>query len=52
MLDVSSIYVVIVQSLSCPTLYDPMDCSMPGYSVLHYPPEFAQILVHCVTDAI
>ena len=22
---------------------DPMDCSMPGFPVLHYLPEFAQI---------
>ena len=29
---------------SCPTLWDPMDCSMPGFSVLHY-------LVHWVGDA-
>ena len=27
----------------CPTLCDPMDCSMPGLPVLHYLPEFAQI---------
>ena len=26
----------------CPTLCDPMDCSMPGFPVLHYLPEFAQ----------
>ena len=26
---------------SCPTLYDPMDYSMPGSPVLHYLPEFA-----------
>ena len=25
----------------CPTLCDPMDCSMPGFPVLHYLPEFA-----------
>ena len=25
---------------------DPMDCRMPGFSVLHYLPEFAQIHVH------
>ena len=31
---------------SCPTLCDLMDCSMPGFSVLHYLPEFAQIHVH------
>ena len=30
---------------SCPTLCDPMDCNMPGSSVLHYLPEFAQIHV-------
>ena len=35
----------------CPTLCDPMDCSMPGFPVLHYLPEFAQIHVHWVTDA-
>ena len=29
---------------SCPTLCDPMDCSMPGSPVLHYLPEFAQTL--------
>ena len=33
-------------SKSCPTFYDPMDCSMPGFPVLHCPQEFAQIHVH------
>ena len=28
---------------SCPTLCDPMNCSTPGFPVLHYLPEFAQI---------
>ena len=28
-----------------PTLCDPMNCSLPGSSVFHYLPEFAQILV-------
>ena len=37
---------------SCLTLFDLMDCSMPGYSVLHYLPEFAQTHVHWVSDAI
>ena len=37
---------------SCPTLCDPMDCSMPDSSVLHYLPEFAQIHVDWVSDAI
>ena len=27
---------------SCLILCDPMDCSMPGSSVFHYLPEFAQ----------
>ena len=31
---------------------DPMDCTMPGSSVLHYLTEFAQIHVHWVVDAI
>ena len=29
-----------------------MDCSMPGFPVLHYLPEFAQTHVHWVSDAI
>ena len=37
---------------SCPTLCDPMDCSMPDFPVLHYFLEFAQIHVHWVSDAI
>ena len=30
----------------CLTLWNPMDCSMPGSSVFYYVPEFAQIHVH------
>ena len=37
---------------SCTTLCDPMDYSMPGFPVLHYLPEFAQIHGHGVGDAI
>ena len=37
---------------SCPTLCDPMNCSMPGFPVLHHFPEFAQTHVHWVGDAI
>ena len=37
---------------SCPTLCDPMNCSTPGFSVLHYVTVFAQTHVHWVTDAI
>ena len=29
-----------------------MDCSTPGFLVLHSLPEFAQTCVHCVDDAI
>ena len=36
----------------CPTLCDPMNCSMPGFPVLHYLLECAQIHVHWVSDAI
>ena len=36
----------------CPTLCDHMDCSTPGFPVLHYLPEFAQTYVHWVSDAI
>ena len=31
---------------------DTTDCSMPGFPVLYYPLEFAQIQAHCVSDAI
>ena len=36
----------------CLTLWDVMDCSMPGSSSLHYLPEFAQIHDYWVSDAI
>ena len=32
----------------CPTLSDSMDCSTPGFTVLHHSPELAQIHVHWV----
>ena len=44
--------VVVVQSLSCPTLCDPMNCCMPDLPLLHYLPEFAQIHVYWVCDTI
>ena len=37
---------------SCLTLFDPKDCSMLGFPVPHSLVEFAQIHVHCVSDAI
>ena len=36
----------------CPTPCNPMDCSMPGFPVLHSLAEFAQTHVHWVNDAI
>ena len=36
----------------CLTLCNPMDCSRPGFPVLHYLLEFAQTHVHWVGDAI
>ena len=35
-----------VQLLSRVQLCNPVDCSMPGFPVLHYLPEFAQIHGH------
>ena len=37
---------------SCQILCDSMDCSMPGFPVLHHLSELAQTLVHSVSDAI
>ena len=46
-------FVVVVLVLSCVHLIvTPMDCSMPGFSVLHYLEKFAQTHVHWVSDAI
>ena len=39
-------------ALSCPTLWDPVDCSTPGFPVHHQLPEFTQTHVHWVGDAI
>ena len=37
---------------SCPTLCDPVNCSMPGLPVYHQLLEFTQTHVHWVSDAI
>ena len=39
-------------SQSCPTLCDPMDCSMPGFPVHHQLLKLAQTHVHWENDAI
>ena len=36
----------------CPTLFNPMDCTIPGLPVHHQLPEFTQTHVHWVSDAI
>ena len=37
---------LLLPSISCMTLCDPMDCSTPGFPVLHYLLEFSQSHVH------
>ena len=44
--------VVVVQLLTLIWLCNPMDCSRPGFPVLHYLPELVQAHVHFVGDAI
>ena len=39
-------------SQSCPTLCDPMNCSMPGLPVHQQLPEITQTHIHRVSDAI
>ena len=37
---------------SCPTLCDPMNYNKPGLPFPHHLPKFAQVHVHCISDAI
>ena len=46
------IYTVVAQSPSHIWLCDPMNCRTPGLPVPHHLPEFAQVHVHCIGDAI
>ena len=48
----SSAVAIVQFAQSCPALHDPMDCSSPGFPVLHDLPELAQTHVHGVSDAI
>ena len=48
----SSFAHLLLVAKSCLTHCDPMDCSTPGFPVLHYLPEFAQTHVHGISDAI
>ena len=49
---ISYTYVVVVQSLSRVPLFDPTNCSMPGFPVLHYLLQSDQTLVRWVSDAM
>ena len=42
----------VLVTQSCLTLCEPMDCSTPGFPVLHYRPEFPQTHIHRVGDTI
>ena len=44
--------VVQLPSCVCLTLYDPMDCRMPGFPVPHHLPELAQVHAHCISDSM
>ena len=48
---ISSVQFISVAQL-CPTLYNPMDCSVPGFPVHHQLPELTQTHVHWVGGAI
>ena len=50
MCQLNSSFFVCSIAKSCPTLCYPMDCSMPGFLVLHHLPELAQTHVHWVGD--
>ena len=48
----TSLRILLLVTQSCPTLCDSMDCSPPGFPLLHHLPEFAETHVHWVRDAI
>ena len=48
-------FLLLLLLFSCsvvPALWDPRDCSTPGFPVLHHLPELVQTHVHWVSDAI
>ena len=51
MISIDSVQFSSVAQL-CPTLCDPMNRSTPGLPVPHHLPEFAQVQVHWIIDAI
>jgi len=46
------LYCFCLLTQSCPTLCNPMDCSVPGFLVLHHLPELSHTYVLWVSDAI
>ena len=46
----NQLYCCCLVTKSCTTLCNPMDCSTPGFPVLHYVPEFTQTHVHSVVE--
>ena len=51
--NLSQSIIIVIQSPSCVQLFvTPMDCSTPDLPVFHYLLEFAQVHVHCISDAI
>ena len=52
MIAVFPLYVVVDLSQSWLTICDSMDCSTPGFPVLHHLPELVQTHGHWVSDAI
>ena len=49
-----STYVCCCYSVTqpCPVLCNPMDCCTPSLPVPHHLPEFVQVHVHCISDAV
>ena len=48
---VPALLLLLIHSVVSESLW-PLDCSIPGFSVFHYLPEFAQSHVHWVSDGI
>ena len=51
-LNVFSLLHTILSCRICPILCDPMDCSTPGFPLLHCHLEFAETQIHSVSDAL
>ena len=45
-------YLLFSHQVTCPTLCNPINYSTPGFPVPHHLPEFAEVHVHWISDAI